>query len=114
LHERDEKNLNIFYEQRDKYFEHYRHSRNTARFSSKIGKDEPVYDYISVLAAPFYFWNTKNIIQADPTEETDSMEKCAKIHKKEFSLTGIMYPEIISKNGVDTIFYAKKEHKIYV
>ena len=113
LHESDSETLNYFYAEREKYFNGSRFLRKDTGFSGKPGRNGAVYDYVSLLAAPFYFWGTKNIIQIDPIDETSSMEKCARVHKKEFKLTGIMYPEIISKNGIDTIFYAQREDKIY-
>ena len=114
MHGRDEEALSFFYSEREKYFNGSKFLRRCAGFSSKPGKNEPVYDYISLLAAPFYFWGTKNIIQVDPIDETSSMEKCAKVHKNEFALTAIMYPEIISKNSAEVIFYARREDKEYM
>jgi hypothetical protein len=113
LHERNKKDLDFFYTKREEFFKDSRFARRKAGFSAKTGKNESVYDYISLLASPYYFWGTKHIIQCDVVDETDSMAKCAKIHRNEFVLAGIMYPEILSKNGVDVIFNASKEHKIY-
>lgn len=113
LHERNKEALDFFYNSRRRFFNDSRFARRKAGFSAKTGKNESVCDYISVLAAPYYFWGTKHIIQCDVTDETDSMSKCAKIHKNEFVLAGIMYPEILSKNGVDVIFNAPEEYKIY-
>ena len=85
-----------------------------SQLTKQIGKEGAVYDYVSYPAMPYYFWGIKNILQVDSVDEVNSMEKCAKVHKKELNIIGILYPEIISKNGVDTIFNAERKHKNYV
>ncbi|MCL2054513.1 MAG: hypothetical protein FWG90_08820 [Oscillospiraceae bacterium] len=111
LHERNTEALNIFYTEREKYFNGVKLSRRG--FAHQADKNESVYDYISCLAMPYYAWGVKNIIQVDSVDETNAMEKCAKVHKKEFTMSGMMFPEIMSKNGVDTVFNAPKEFKLY-
>ena len=112
LHERDSAALKLFYEKREKYFGKYKSNHHF--FTDIVGKEESLYDYISFIAAPYYFWGTKNILQVDSVDEADCVRKCAKAHGKEIMFHSILFPEMISKNGTDTIFNAKEEYKIYV
>jgi hypothetical protein len=113
LHERDSSVMDFFYESREIYFKCSGFAGRRDSFSAKAGKNESVYDYISVLAAPYYFFNTESILQCDRVDEVCTMLKCAKAHKNKFILFGIMYPEILCRNGTDTIFNAPREQKIY-
>ena len=88
VHERDNAALSVFYKEREKYF------NNRQTFSTRTGKDEAVYDYISFLAAPFYFWKTKHILQVDNILEVDSMRKCARAHGKDMAMHSIFFPDI--------------------
>ena len=111
MHGRDTKTLERFYEKRESYF---RSKTRRKKFTSMTGKEESVYDYVSFIAAPFYLWGTRNILQVDIIRETDSMKKCADAHGKEISIFGFMFSGMLSKNGVETNYDAKQQNKIYV
>ena len=108
LHERNEEAMDSFNEKRLKYF------TKAKTMTAHTDMADAVLDYVSDLAAPFYFWGVSTIIQADSVDEADAMRKCAKIHSGLFTLCAVLYPEMISQNGHDTMYYAKREHKMYV
>ena len=112
IHDRDSTALRIFYDERAKYFRQF--IRRPTWLTRKPEKAEAVHDYVSCLAAPHYFWNTKNVLQVDSIDETSSALKCSQAHAQALSLGSILFPEILSSNGVDTISNAPREHKIHV
>jgi len=111
LHERDRELCRVFYEKRETFFSR---SGLIRRMTARRGREEAVFDYISMLALPFYFWGTPQVIQLDNLDETDSYRKCRKVHKGAFSLSAILYPERLIANGEDTIFNAPPEEKMYI
>lgn len=111
LHERDEALCRQFHERRKPYFES---SSLIQRITARKKKTDAILDYISMLALPFYFWGTPQVIQIDSLDEADSYRKCKKVHKGAFSLSAILYPERLSANGKDTIFNAPLEYKEYL
>lgn len=111
LHEREEALVKEFYEKRELYFQK---SGLIHRLTSKRKKTDAIFDYISMLALPFYFWGTPHVIQIDNLDETDSYRKCRKVHKSAFTLSSILYPERLSINGKDTIFNAPLAYKEYL
>ncbi len=111
LHERDEALCKEFHEKREVYF---RKSGLIQRMTAKRQKTDAIFDYISMLALPFYFWGTPHVIQIDNLDETDSYRKCKKVHKRAFSLSSVLYPERLSCNGEDTIFNAPLAYKEYL
>lgn len=111
LHERDKEACEEFHAKREVFF---RKSGLIHRLTAKREKTDAVFDYISMLALPFYFWETPYVIQIDNLDETDSYRKCRKVHKNAFSLSTILYSEKISANGKDTIFNAPLVYKDYI
>lgn len=111
LHDRDKEACEEFHAKREVFF---RKSSLIRRLTAKREKADAVFDYISMLALPFYFWGTPYVIQIDNLDETDSYRKCRKVHKNAFSLSTILYSEKISANGKDTIFNAPLEYKDYI
>lgn len=110
LHERDTKACEIFHTGREAFFQN---SGLIHRMTAKREKKDAVFDYISMLALPYYFWGTPQVIQIDNLDETDSYRKCRKVHKDAFSLSAILYPEKLCANGEQTIFNAPLEFKEY-
>lgn len=110
LHGRDPELCREFYEKREWYF---RKSGLIRRMTRNREKTDAVFDYISMLALPYYFFGTPQVIQVDNLDETDSYRKCRKVHKGVFSLSSVLYPERLSTNGKDTIFHAPLEYKEY-
>lgn len=84
------------------------------RLTARREKTDAVFDYISVLALPYYIWGTSQVIQIDSLDETDSLRKCKKVHKGAFSLSAILFSEKLSGNGEQTIFNAPLEFKGYI
>lgn len=111
LHERDRGACKEFHTKREAFF---RKSSLIRRLTAKREKTDAVFDYISMLALPFYFWGTPYVIQIDNLDETDSYRKCRKVHKNAFVLSAILYSERISANGKDTIFNAPLVYKDYI
>ena len=110
LHDRDTEACEIFHARREVYFQK---SGLIHRLTAKREKTDAVFDYISMLALPYYFWGTPQVIQIDNLDETDSYRKCRKVHKDAFSLSAILYPEKLCANGEQTIFNAPLEFKGY-
>ena len=111
LQERDKEACEEFHAKREAFFQK---SSLIHRLTAKREKTDAVFDYISMLALPYYFWGTSYVIQIDNLDETDSYRKCRKVHKNAFSLSAILYSERISANGKDTIFNAPLEYKDYI
>lgn len=110
VHARDEALCRTYYEKRGPYL-----TETTIRRLTGIrGKNDAIQDYITMPALPYYLWGIRDIIQMDSLDETDSYRKCAKIHKKDIRLAAMMYPERISGDGENTIFYAPLEYKEYL
>ena len=111
LHERNQEACEEFYRKRELYF---RNSGLIKRLTAKRVKTDAILDYISMLALPYYFWETPQVIQIDNLDETDSFRKCRKVHKGAFSLSTILYPERLSANREQTIFNAPLAYKEYI
>lgn len=111
LHDRDTHACEIFHTCREVFFQN---SGFIHRLTAKREKTDAVFDYISMLALPYYIWGTPQVIQIDNLDETDSFRKCRKIHKGAFSLSAVLYSEKLSANGEQTIFNAPLEFKDYM
>lgn len=110
IHERDTGMCRIFYEKRAPFL-----TETTIRRLTGIqGKNDAIQDYITMPALPYYLWGITDIIQIDSLDETDSYRKCAKLHKGVLKLYGMLYPERLSGDGENTIFYAPMEYKEYL
>ena len=110
LHDRDSQTCERFHTGREAFF---RSSGLIRRLTARREKTDAVFDYISVLALPYYIWGTSQVIQIDSLDETDSLRKCKKVHKGAFSLSAILFSEKLSGNGEQTIFNAPLEFKGY-
>ena len=111
LHERNQELVDLFYEKREAFF---CKSGLIRRLTAKRAKTDAIFDYISMLALPYYIWETPCVIQVDNLDETDSYRKCRKVHKNAFALASVLYPEKLSRDGVNTIFNAPVEYKDYI
>ena len=111
LHERDRELCDLFYQRRAPYLSNTSYME---KLTSVGGKKDAVVDYITMLALPYYFFGTKNVIQLDSLDETDSGRKCQKIHGKDLVLDSILYPEILSRDGINTIYNTDIAHKDYL
>lgn len=111
LHERNEKLVQLFYEKREEFFSK---SGLIRSLTAKREKTDAIFDYISMLALPYYIWKTPYVIQIDNLDETDSYRKCRKVHKNAFSLSAVLYPERLSQDGINTIFNTTAAYKEYL
>lgn len=110
MHMRDEALCKLFEHERDKYFtrRHFYKSLtgNPLRVSS-------IYDYVAMPALPFYVFGIRDVLHINSTDEIDPHIKCVKEHKQAVNFSALFYPERISADGLNTIFYATREDKEY-
>lgn len=110
VHRRDPNTLKIWYDQRAAYIERGKVLRSLTRSPENL---EPVKDYISMPALPFYLFGVNHILQVDSVDETDSFRKCRKAHKKAIQMGCILYPELLSGDGENTLYHAPLQWKEY-
>lgn len=110
VHSRNVQMLRDYYERRHPFIERNKVLRG---LTSVLEKLESIKDYVSMPALPYYLWGYENIIEVDSMDETDSYRKCKKAHKGTIHLAAILYPELLSQDGVHTIFEAGLEYKEY-
>ncbi|MDR1772064.1 MAG: hypothetical protein LBS02_15720 [Hungatella sp.] len=111
LHSREKELCRIFYDKREPFI---RDSSYMRKLTSVNGKKDAVIDYITMLALPYYIYGTRQIVQVDSLDETDSGRKCQKIHGDTIKLHSVLYPEFISRDGKNTIYNAGIEYKDYM
>ena len=111
LHRRDEALCRLFYEKREPFVSS---SSYMCKLTREDGRKESVVDYITMLALPYYFYGTKHVIQLDSLDETDSGRKCQKIHEGHMQLHSILYPEFLSRDGMNTLYNSSIEYKDYL
>lgn len=111
VHERDRELCRRFFEERAPYIERNKILRMITAVPERL---EPVKDYISMPALPFYLLGIRDILEIDSVDETDSFRKCAKAHKGHINLSCILYPEKLSTDGRNTVYHAEQEHKEYL
>lgn len=110
VHRRDPAALETWYDKRAPYIERGKVLRSLTRLPEKI---EPIKDYISMPALPFYLFGAENILQVDSVDETDSYRKCKKAHKNALHMGCILIPELLSGDGVHTVYTAPLQWKEY-
>ncbi|MBR0282368.1 MAG: hypothetical protein IJQ81_12400 [Oscillibacter sp.] len=110
VHRRDPATLERWYDRRAAYIERGKVLRSLTRLPEKI---EPIKDYISMPALPFYLFGETNLLQVDSVDETDSYRKCRKAHKNAVHMGCILIPELLSGDGVHTLYNAPLQWKEY-
>lgn len=110
LHDRDREFCNFFYEKRAYYIERHRVLRALTAIPEKL---EPIKDYISMQGLPFYLEGITDIIEVDSMDETDSYRKSQKAHKSAFTLSALLFPELLCEDGSTTIYNAPIQKKGY-
>lgn len=110
VHERDEALCKKYYEARSMHMDRNRVERTLTGIPEKF---ESVKDYVSMPALPYYLYGIKNVIEVDSMDEADSYRKCKKAHKGFLNLSCILFPELLSSDGVHTIFDAPWDRKEY-
>lgn len=110
IHERDPEMMRLYYENRKPFLT----PSIVKKLTAVRGKTDAVLDYITMPALPYYIWGIQDIIQMDCLDETDSYRKAIKIHKGKVRIYAMLYPERISGDGENTIFYAPIQYKEYL
>lgn len=110
VHERNHELCHRFYDARAPYVERNKILRSLTGIPEKI---ESIKDYVSMPALPYYLFGIDNVIEVDSMDETDSFRKCRKAHKGSLNLACILFPELLSKDKVHTIFDAPWDRKEY-
>lgn len=110
IHAREQELCQRYYKARMPYIERNRIIRNLTGIPEKL---EAIKDYVSMPALPYYLYGIQNVIEVDSMDETDSFRKCKKAHKGDLTLSCILFPELLSKDKVNTIFNAPWDRKEY-
>lgn len=110
VHERDEELCRLFYKGRESFLT----DKVVQRLTNIKGKSESIQDYVTMPALPYYIWGIRDIVQMDSLDETDSYRKSAKIHRGTLNLCAMLYPERVSADGKNTIFYTSLKYKEYL
>lgn len=110
LHGRDVDICKRFYEGRSPYMDRNKIDRILTGIPEKF---ESVKDYVSMPALPFYLYGISNVIEVNSMDETDSYRKCKKAHKGSLNLACILFPELLAKDQIHTIFDAPWDQKEY-
>ncbi len=110
LHDRDREFCDFFYQKRAPFIERHRVLRALTAIPEKV---EPIKDYISMQGLPYYLEGITDIIEVDSVDETDSYRKSQKAHKGAFSLSCILFPELLCADGSTTIYNAPLDKKGY-
>ena len=110
LHGRDENLMKIYMEKREPFIER---NKILKSLTSNEAKLESIKDYISMPALPYYIFDSKHILEVNSMDETDSYRKCRKAHKSVLTLSCILFPELLSSDGINTIYCTTIEHKDY-
>ena len=110
VHDRDRELCARYYAARKPFMERGKILRGLTGFPEKL---ESVKDYVSMPALPYYLYGIDTVIEVDSMDETDSFRKCRKAHKSRLNLSCILFPELLSKDGIHTIFDAPWKEKEY-
>lgn len=110
LHERDEELLKTYYEKRTPFIERNKVIHSLTDVPLRL---EPIKDYCTMPALPYYYYGIKNILQVDCLDETDSHRKCKRAHRNTLNISALLYPERINENGM-TMFNSPLKDKKYI
>lgn len=110
VHNRDPELVRLFETARKPYIERNKVLRHLTSFPAKL---EPIKDYISMPALPLYLWGAKAILEVNSMDETDSFRKCRRAHRNAFESSCILFPELLSADGENTLYCAPLAYKDY-
>ena len=110
LHGRNRELLEKFYRERAPYIERNKILRN---LTGKPEKLESLKDYISMPALPYYLHGSARVLEVNSAVEVDSFRKCMRAHKGTVEFACILFPELLSGDGIHTMYYAQAEQKQY-
>ena len=110
VHGRNRELLEKFYRERVPYIERNKILRN---LTGKPEKLESLKDYISMPALPYYLHGSARVLEVNSAVEVDSFRKCMRAHKGTVEFACILFPELLSGDGIHTMYYAQAEQKQY-
>lgn len=110
VHNRNAELLRIFEKERTPYIERKKVLRYLTANDAKL---EPIKDYISMPALPLYLFGAHTILEINSMDETDSYRKCRKAHRRSAHFACVLFPEMLSADGVNTLYCAPVQHKEY-
>ena len=110
VHDRNRELCARYYTARAPFMERGKTLRTLTGIPEKL---ESVKDYVSMPALPYYLYGIENVLEVDSMDETDSFRKCRKAHKGRLNLSCILFPELLSKDRIHTIFDAPRQEKEY-
>ncbi|MBQ8934585.1 MAG: hypothetical protein IJ061_09935 [Lachnospiraceae bacterium] len=110
LYSRNQEMLDRFYKEREPFIERNKVLKN---LTGKPEKLEPLKDYISMPALPYYLHGATRILEVNSVVEADSFRKCMRAHKGVAEFACILFPELLSGDGVNTMYFAMPEYKQY-
>lgn len=110
VHNRDKELVEAFEVARVPYIERNKVLRY---LTAKPAKLEPIKDYISMPALPLYLFGAHTILEVNSMDETDSYRKCRKAHRKDANFGCVLFPEMLSADGENTLYCAPIEYKEY-
>lgn len=110
VHNRDTELVRAFEEARRPYIERNKILRYLTANPAKL---EPIKDYISMPALPLYLFGSHTILEVNSMDETDSYRKCRSAHKSAAQFGCVLFPEMLSSDGENTLYCAPVPYKEY-
>ncbi|MBQ9002527.1 MAG: hypothetical protein IJ087_11810, partial [Eggerthellaceae bacterium] len=110
VHNRDQELVRTFERERAPYIERNKVLRNLTANPAKL---ESIKDYISMPALPLYLFGSNTILEVNSMDEVDSYRKCRKAHKRAAEFGCVLFPEMLSSDGENTLYCAPIRYKEY-
>jgi len=108
LHARNTELLELFYSKREVFLE-----RKFKARKAKPENLEPIKDYVTFTAFPYYLWGITNILAFNNLREVHSISECKYIHEKKLNIFPMFYMRPLSLDNENDCYFAKQEFKIY-
>ena len=102
--------LEKWYTDRVSYIERGKVLNSLTRLPEKL---DAIKDYISMPGLPYHLFGSELILMVNSMYETDSYRKCKKAYRRAFQMGSILYPELLSEDGVNIIYDAPTKYKKY-
>ncbi len=110
VHNRNTELVRAFEEKRRPHIERNKVLRYLTTNAAKL---ESIKDYISMPALPLYLFGTQTILEINSMDETDSYRKCRRAHKGSATFGCVLFPEMLSADGENTLYCAPVQYKEY-
>lgn len=110
VHNRDAELVRFFEKARRPYIERNKVLRYLTANPAKL---EPIKDYISMPALPLYLFGSHTILEVNSMDETDSYRKCRSAHRRDAKFGCVLFPEMLSADGENTLYCAPVQYKEY-